>query len=457
MKHNTIDYFKEISLIPRESGNEKRIADYIVEFAKKRNLKYQRDDYNNVIIKKYVNDKEPIILQSHLDMVCEKENNKEFDFNTDSIEVIEENGYLTANGTTLGADDGIGVAQILNILDSNLDISFEAIFTTNEETTMKGAENIDVSSLKGETMINLDGLDSDSILIESAGFNDMSINMNYSFEEETNNFYKIYLSGLKGGHSGSDINDNRGNSIILLSKLLLEIDDIRISDFIGGTKINVIPSTAEAIINTNLEIKNIVENFKKNEKKNYENLKITLEEINKKRKVLSNNESKRFLNSISSFKHGIFNINNRNEVTTSQNLSIVDLSKNHIRIGARSSIEEQRQVLINYVKEYSKENNYELIFNNSQPGFRTDENSKLVQDLIKAYYEINNKKPVIESVHAAVEVGILKEKIKNLDVAIISPKILDAHSTNERVEIESINKCNEWLLKYFTNKKKESN
>ena len=174
----TINYFKELSNIPRESGNESKIADYIVDFAKLRGLEYYRDNYNNVIVKKYVKGKKIIILQAHLDMVCEKDINKEFDFKKDSIEVVEENGYLKANGTTLGADNGIGVAQILNILDSHYDVSIEAIFTTNEETTMEGAEKIDLSSLKGKKMINLDGFDADTILIESASFTDIDIKMN---------------------------------------------------------------------------------------------------------------------------------------------------------------------------------------------------------------------------------------------------------------------------------------
>ena len=146
MENKTLYYFREISKIPRESGNEKEIANYVVNFAKLHHLDYIIDEYNNVIIKRYIDNKEPIILQAHLDMVCEKENDKDFDFTKDSIEVIEKDGYLMANGTTLGADNGIGVAQILNLLDEDNGFSIEAVFTVNEETTMEGALNIDLSS-----------------------------------------------------------------------------------------------------------------------------------------------------------------------------------------------------------------------------------------------------------------------------------------------------------------------
>ena len=163
MNNKTISFFKEISNIPRESGNEKAISNYICEFAKKRNLNYLQDEYGNVIIKKYNGKNEPIIFQAHLDMVCEKDNNNH-DFRKDPIEVYEAEGYLRAKGTTLGADNGIGVAQILNILDDSLKLNIEAIFTVSEETSMCGAENIDLSTIKGRLLINLDGFNKKTII-----------------------------------------------------------------------------------------------------------------------------------------------------------------------------------------------------------------------------------------------------------------------------------------------------
>ena len=202
---STLSFFKEICKIPRESGNEKEIAEYVVRFAIKRGLDYSTDNYNNVIIKRYIDDVEPIILQCHLDMVCEKDEDYDFDFSKDGIKVIEKDGYLMAEHTSLGADNGVGIAQILNILDTNTTNSIEAIFTVSEETTMIGSLNIDLSSLKGKKMINLDGFNSDSILIESASFTDIDINYKYNYSSSDNNLYKISLTGLDGGHSGIKI------------------------------------------------------------------------------------------------------------------------------------------------------------------------------------------------------------------------------------------------------------
>jgi len=189
--NKTIEFFYEIANIPRESGNEENIANYLCEFAQKRNLYYTKDQYNNVIIKKKNNNKTPIILQAHMDMVCEKDNNIEFDFKKDSIKVIEENGYLRAERTTLGADNGIGIAQILNILDSNLNYNIEAIFTVSEETSMIGADKVDLSNIEGKQLINLDGFEKNTIIIESASFFDIILKSKY-FLKNTNEktFYK---------------------------------------------------------------------------------------------------------------------------------------------------------------------------------------------------------------------------------------------------------------------------
>ena len=449
MRNKTIDYFKEISKIPRESGNEKEIANYLVNFAKSRNLDYIIDKYNNVIIKKYIDNKEPIILQGHIDMVCEKESDKVFNFKTDPIEVIEKNGFLMANGTTLGADNGIGVAGILNLLDEDNGFSIEAIFTTDEEVSMSGAENIDLSSLKGKKMINLDGFSSDSILLECASFTDIYLHMDYKYQDEGNNLYKIVLSGIEGGHSGFNIDKNRGNSNILLAKLLLDIKDIQLASFKGGSKLNVIPTESMSIISTKFDINNYVNKFVEKEKKNYQNISINVEKIDNQKKLLSKDDSYKFLKSISNFKHGVINYNKRGEVTTSENLGIVNLDDNNLGVGLRSSIEEERLNVLNYLKRYCKNNNYKLDIVGYQPSFKTDENSSLVKDLIKAYQRINGKNPKLESIHIGVEVGILKQKIKDLEVVIIAPNILDAHSPKERVEIKSINRCDKWLKEYL--------
>lgn len=446
MESNTIKYFKELSKIPRESGNEEEIANYIVRFAVLHHLEYEKDIYHNVIIKKYVKDKQPIIFQCHLDMVCEKDPEIDFDFTKDPIHVIEEDGYLKADKTTLGADNGIGIAMLLNILDSNLPISIEAIFTSSEETTMEGAENIDIRSLRGKEMINLDGFESDTIVIESASFTDIDIHLNYQFERECSNLYQITLTGLKGGHSGFDIDTVKENSSLLLANLLLTLENVQIASFHGGTKINVIPATAEAILTTSDDIQKRINDYQKSLPRNVQ---IVCQKVDQNLKTLSITDSALFLNSLIQLKHGVLNKNHRKEVTTSENLAIVDLSQNLIRVGLRSSIEEEREQAIKYLESISTKYHYHLMITGYQLGFKTDEDAKLVHDLVKAYEEVDHQKPSIHSLHIAVEAGILKAKLPYLEVAIISPKIIGAHSTLERVEIESIKKCDEWLNQYL--------
>lgn len=448
----TIDFFYEISKIPRESGNEENIANYICNFAEKRNLYYEKDEYNNVIVKKKNSEKPSIILQAHMDMVCEKENEKEFNFKTDAIEIYEENGYLKANGTTLGADNGIGVAQILNVLDSQIKCNIEAVFTVAEETTMLGAEKIDLSSLKGKEMISLDGFEENTVVIESACFYDIVLKGSYTFKNTNlNKVYTISLQGLEGGHSGFDIDKNRGNASILLAELLSEIENVQIINFVGGTKFNVIPSSAECeFVSTESKQKvdNAVKEFENLNKEKYKNLKITLQErINEKKnvKLFDIADSQKYLKTILNFKHGIFYKNEKEQVTTSMNLGIVDLNAQELKIGMRSSRKEEERACVEYIEQFAKENNLEFIILGSQPGFETKEDSKFVQKIKTAFEKIDKSKLTIKPVHITVETGIFKEKVKELEIAIISPKILNAHTVSECVSLETVERCDKWL------------
>lgn len=456
---NVIDIFKAISKIPRETGHEEKIAGYLYEFAKKRNLECYKDKYNNVIIKKKTCKGKPLILQAHTDMVCEKVQNKEFNFEKDQIEVIEKDGYLMANGTTLGADNGIGVAQILYILDSNIEGNVEAVFTTSEETTMQGSIGLDTSMLEGNILLNLDGFEEDTILLESAAFHDIIMKLKYNKEILSNtNLYNITLSGLEGGHSGFDIDKNRGNSSIILSEILQEVDNIQILDFIGGTKFNVIPSEASCIFATNLNEEKLQKTINEKLKEiNRKNVKIELtkvvKEISSKEKyALDITDSKKFLNSVTNFPNGVINKNEQNEVTTSVNLGVVSLKENVFKIGMRSSRKIEDEKTVTMLKEYAKENNMEFEEIGYQPGFQTDRNDDIVKLLEKAFYlveENKNRKLSKKAVHITVEVGIIKEKMPELQVAIISPNIQGAHTVNEKVEIASIERTTKWIEEFI--------
>lgn len=454
-KLRTIDFFKELTKIPRESGNEEKIADYLCEFAEKRDLFYERDKYNNVLIKKQTIDKEPIILQAHTDMVCEKEANKEFDFEADAIQVIEKDGYLKADGTTLGADNGIGVAQILAILDSDISCNIEALFTVSEETSMIGAMNFDTSKLKGTKLLNLDGIEENTILLESACFYDIILKLKNNFQKPINkNQYEIELEGMPGGHSGADINKKCGNSSIELAKLLEKIENIEISNFIGGTKFNVIPSQAKAHFYTDLpydNIKRICQITQSELQKNYSKITITINSIEEENEVLDNKQSKELLHQIIQFPHGVIKTNQNNEVTTSVNLGVVDLKEQEFKVGMRSSKELEEKECLEMIQQYCRKNQLEFTILSSQPGFESSPNSALIKKLLQAHpIEEFKKNPQLKSLHVTLEVGFFKEKIPNLEIAVISPNIHGAHTTKECVEIASIERTDKWLINFIT-------
>lgn len=446
--NKTIRFFEEISQIPRESGNEKAISNYLINFAQERNLEVYHDIYHNVLIKKITSHQPIIILQAHTDMVCVS-NNPDFDFASNPIEIIESDGYLSANNTTLGADNGIGIAQILNILDSNLDISIEALFTATEETTMQGAMNFDKSLLQGKIMLNLDGFNEFEILCESASFYDLIIQKETKFmTSNLKNTYQVSLFGLEGGHSGANIQTNQSNAVIFMGELLSMIPDVALANITGGTKNNVIPSSSKAIIKTNLDenqVQNIINDFLKT-KKAYPNLNITLTPSNA-REVFS--DSKDFISFITNIYNGIQKQNERNEVTTSLNLGFIN--NHHLEIGLRSSQIQEATDLLNKLKQYTANYQFQFIQDGFQPGFYTPPQTPIIDTLIKTC----PVKPKITSVHITVEAGFFQQAIPNLQLAIISPLIENAHSTSERVNIKSIENADIWLKNFLLTIKKD--
>ena len=437
----TIDFFKEIAQIPRESGNESGMAKYLCNFAQERNLEYHLDQYNNVLIKKKTSDQEVLILQAHTDMVCVSDN--PFDFANNPIEVTEEDGYLHANGTTLGADNGIGVAQILNILDSSLPVNIEAVFTSSEETTMNGAKNFDTTKLTGKYLLNLDGFDENEIIRASAAYYDLEIDgESKKTPSSYHHTYKVVLSGLLGGHSGYDLDKNRGNAIILLGEFLKNFD-LEIISITGGTKNNVFPSKAEALINTDNSID--TRDFIAKYQSIYPNLKIDVTKEDYQSQVIAN--TYQLLELIYNFPSKVINYNEHHEPTTSLNLGV--LTNNHLEIGMRSTIKKEANTTLEMLKNYAAKFGFNLNQVDSQPGFYSDEDSFLIKKLIETCpYE---PKATAKSLHITVEAGFFQEKMADLEIAIISPNIIDAHSTNERVSVESIAMTDKWLENFLKN------
>jgi len=449
---SVLKFFEEISKIPRNSGNENAMQLYLIDFAKSRGLKYFADKYNNVIIYKKTCECEPIILQAHTDMVCVKTPKSKINFNLDPITLIKKGKYIKAKDTSLGADDGIGVALILDILNSSLPCNIEAVFTSSEETTMNGALNIDVKQLKSKKLICLDGFSSATIVTASAGFVDYYVSFNnerlFIDKDENLKTYKLIVFGLEGGHSGFDIDKNRGSSHKIMAELLTKIEDAKLIKFNGGHNYNVIPNKTECVFNTKLnpiQLKQIIKYFYKQNKLKYKHLKIKCSRQLNQNLVLKN--GKNFIDFVNNFNQGVLQKDENNFVLSSQNISEVSAENGYLKIGIRSCSKTKEKEIIENLNLLCAKFLLQGKVEDSQPAFNTLENSSLLKNLKN--FSIGEVKQT--KMHIAVECGIFQERIKNLDVVIISPTILNAHSVNESLEISTVEFTSSWLKNFLTN------
>lgn len=447
--HSVLNFFEQISKIPRNSGNEKGMQQFLVNFAKSRNLPYYADEFNNVIIFKKTCEKEPVILQAHTDMVCVKKPKSTHNFEKDGIQLVYKNDILTAKNTSLGADDGIGVALILDILDTVKECNIEAVFTASEETTMRGALTFDTKRLKSKNLICLDGFNMGEIITSSASFTDFYINIGQdkTFINNTPELktFNLTLTGLEGGHSGFDIDKNRGCSHKLLASLLLKIPQLTLNSFSGGDDYNIIPSHAKATFSCSLPLKTlkgIVKEFYTQSKKAYKTLKIKCERTLNKTLIIKNGTN--LLKFIENFKHGVLHKDEKGRVISSQNLAVIDTEKGYIKVGIRNNDPQIEKEVIKALKDYCKNYNFDGEIANWQPSFNTLENSTLLQNLHKT-----NSRAVENKVHFTVECGIFQDRMKKLDVVIISPTIRNAHSVKETLSINSVIETSNWLKEFL--------
>ncbi len=439
---NTFNFFEDFLSIPRESGHERRISEYLCRFAKKYHLAYEVDCIGNVIIKKQSNNgsKDSIILQAHTDMVCTSTDY--FDFENKGIDWYIDDGFYKANKTTLGADDGIGCAIILAIL-ANDDISIpniEAVFTVQEETTMEGAYQLDYTKLNSHKLISLDGTSEGVIEVSSAGMAIINVSKDINYTNNDKPCYKISISGLLGGHSGTDIDKNRGNAIKIMGELLYEIDDVGIVSILGGDRLNVIPSSCTCIIATEQVIK-IPETIYAH----FPTIKIDIEQVDQCAKVMTREDSNTIVEFMHNIPVGVLTYADTFP-QTSLNLGKIYFENEvmHIDLSIRSSDNADEEKYIHLVKELCTRMTFKLV--DQKPFFTYKEISPLRELLMNKYEKLYGKKVVLERVHAGLEVGIFAKNIDNLDACVIAPNIYDLHSVNERVEIESVIRVYDWLV-----------
>ena len=433
-------HFEKICKIPRNSGNEKAIADFLVEFAKQHNFHWYKDAFNNVLIKKTNPNKKPILLQAHTDMVCVKDQDFDFDFSTQPIQLVKKGDYLFANKTSLGADNGIGVAMILSLLEEDNDCNIEALFTTDEEVTMTGSINFDYSLLSTNKAISFDGFDEEEIIAGCASICDMKVMTNNNFLPCNKQGYSLVISGLLGGHSGYNIsNKSIGNAIKICAEILKNLKELELEDMQSGKQFNFIPNhctTSFATTTSFEDVKNEALKIKQKYIAKYPALCIDVVQT-QVLKTLSKQTSKNIVDFINNTPVGVV-VGTPEKISLSQNLACVDLQNSLIKISMRGHDTKLEDDNIAFLEQQCK--NYGFVFEifDKQKGFKTPENSTLTTLAKEEFKKHFNKeiKPTVK--HISIEGAIFADKIKDLDFIVVSPRVENAHSTKESVYIPSI-------------------
>ncbi len=463
-------YFEEISAIPRPSGKCGKISEYVVTFAKCHDLPYVQDEYGNVLIRKKskkVDDERPVvILQGHMDMVCEKSFDYEakHDFNKDGLKLCLLDDYVYAKGTTLGADDGIAVAYMLSILeDDSLDLpEIEALFTVDEEDGMKGALAFDTSILTGKILINLDHEVAGEILTCSAGGKRVKCSIPVSYKEVSGIGYNIIICGLCGGHSGMEIDKGRGNANLILGRILHTITksmDYAVKYIGGGLTDSAIPREAKAEIiidKQNVELlENIVEKYSRIICSEFEgieeNMMIYAENKGEDKAMCLEPESKKRIGFLlNTIPDGIIKMSRRNEglVRTSLNSGIMQLSDKEfvLIVNMRSLAESEKEALADKVEylietiggSYTEEYDY--------PAWEFFEDSMLRKKAFEVYQSLFTQNPRLRGFHAGLECGVFYKKIEGVDIISIGPDIMNIHTPKERLSVSSTKKVYEYLI-----------
>ncbi len=460
---NVWTYFYEITQIPRPSKHEEKILNYLKEFAKSKNLEYFEDEVKNIVIKipatKGNENVRTVILQSHVDMVCEKNKGTEHDFFKDPLKLEIEGDWVKARGTTLGADNGIGMAAALAISDENFQHGpIELLFTVDEETGLTGANKLAPNMLRGKYMLNLDTEEEGIFYIGCAGGMDTVGIFDIQTESIHGDYetYSLYVGGLKGGHSGMEISERRGNAIKILGFLLdilLQNYNVKIVSLSGGSKRNAIPRETEANIlikkdnlnDVNKIILQYLAEVKNEIGVNASDLVIKLENSNEKFVTVFTNEfANKVINTMISLPHGVVEMSEKIKglVETSTNLATVVIDGNKLKIGTsqRSSVESAKKKIGRTVKSIFELAGARVDVVDGYPAWQPDFDSELLKIASEVYEKNFNGKPEIKVVHAGLECGIIGEKYPGLDMISLGPTITGAHSPDEMLKISDVPK-----------------
>jgi dipeptidase D len=461
------NYFEDICQVPRPSKKEEKIRHFLLEFAQKHGLPVKSDNAGNVLISKPAypgREKSPVvILQTHMDMVCEKNSDKVFDFDSDPIEPMIVDGWVKANGTTLGADCGIGMAAQMAVLTSK-EIKHgpvECLITVDEETGLTGAFALKPGFMSGSVLLNLDSEDEGEIFIGCAGGIDTvaSIQLKTRAVPKDSAPLRFSVTGLLGGHSGDDIHKNRGNAIKILNRFLWKASrDLSpgIADFDGGNLRNAIAREASAVVVVPQEQKKDLlqayEEFSRQMQFEYErnepNLKMKVEKAAMPEHVLQLRTHNNLLNALYACPHGILEMSTRMEgmVETSTNLASVKFVDNDIIListSQRSELESRKHYAAEMVRSVFELTGATVTHSDGYPGWTPNPDSKILKTAVESYKKRFGTEPVVRSIHAGLECGLFLKKYPNLDMVSFGPTIKGAHSPDERLDILTTGKF--WL------------
>ena len=464
-------FFEEICNIPHGSRNTKQISDYLVQFAKDRNLTCYQDELNNVIIKKDATTgyeaSEPIIIQGHMDMVCEKENDCDIDFEKDGIRLMIDGDFVTADGTTLGGDDGIAVAYALAILDSD-DIqhpALEVVITVDEEIGMLGAFDMDLSMLKGHKMLNIDSDVEGHFLTSCAGGMSLIADIPVKRTTQVGLAAEIVLTGLVGGHSGSEIDKEHGNADILMGRVFSALADVTpfgVITMAGGLKDNAIPRECKATIllpeeslTTATDAVKALEAALKNEYiKSDAGIQILVQPMGiQKADILDYASVNRVLCYLRMVPNGILHMSQvmPGLVETSLNLGILELTDEslHTVTSIRSSVSSRKEDVKNRVAMVVELLGGEITIEGDYPAWEYKDKSDVRTEIAAVYKDLFGEEPVFEAIHAGLECGIFSEKIKDLDCVSFGPNNYDIHTPKERLSISSTERMWRLILEFL--------
>ena len=463
------NHFADLNAVPRPSKKEERVIQFMVDFGNQLGLETRLDRIQNVVIKKPatvgMENRTTLILQSHLDMVHQKNEETVFDFNSQGIEMLVDGDWVKANGTTLGADNGIGVAAIMALLAST-DIqhpALEAMFTIDEETGMTGAKELDGSLYSGKILLNLDTEDDDELSIGCAGGIDTNTSYKYNQVTVNKDFkkLKIAIKGLLGGHSGMDIDKGRGNANKLLTRFLYQLSslfEVQLISFDGGSLRNAIPREANCVIAIKSELSaEINEKIQElgavlvNEYKSIEpNFKLNTESISTEELAMDSTDFQKIINTLHGVQNGVFRMSPeiKDLVEASSSLARVIIKDGEFITQSlqRSSVETSKDDVANTIRAAFENMGASVVQSGDYPGWQPNPSSPIVSLMADLYKEMFHESPHIKACHAGLECGILGKHLPNVDMVSFGPNIRAAHSPDEKVQISSVQKFWRYLL-----------